>query len=73
MFKFKVVWDNGVNATGEFPYVFETWEEADAYGKDWAWECNVRDGLLELDDSDRYSYDVVEKENDDEQARQTVH
>jgi hypothetical protein len=69
---YKVVWDNGVNATGEFPYDFETWEEANDYGKDWAWQCNVRDGLLELDDSDRYSYDVVEMEADNEQAR-TVH
>ena len=63
MFKvvwFKVVWDNGLSATGEFPYVFEAWEEANDYGKDWAWQCNVRDGLLELDDCDRYSYDVVE-------------
>ena len=57
---FKVVWDNGINATGEFPIVFETWEEANDYGKDWAWHCNVRDGLLELDESDRYSYDVAE-------------
>ena len=70
---YKVVWDNGINATGEFPYVFETWEEANDYGKDWAWQCNVRDGLLELDDSDRYSYDVVETEADNEQARRTVH
>ena len=57
---YKVVWDNGVSACDEFPYLFETWEEANDYGKDWAWQCNVRDGLLDLDESERYSYDVVE-------------
>ena len=70
---YKVVWDNGLSACGEFPYLFETWEEADTYGKDWAWQCNVRDSLLDLDESDRYSYDVVEEETYSGQARRTVH
>ena len=71
---YKVVWDNGISATGEFPYVFGTWEEANDYGKDWARAMqvaasNVRDGLLELDDSERYSYDVVERR----EQRMTMH
>tara|TARA_Y100000310_G_scaffold279015_1_gene297892 strand:- start:294 stop:536 length:243 start_codon:yes stop_codon:yes gene_type:complete len=56
---FIVVWDNGLNATGAFPHVFETWEGADAWGKDWADESNTRDDIR-LDDGDGYSYDVVE-------------
>ena len=54
-----VVWDNGLNASGEFPEVFETWEAADAWGKDWADESNARDDI-KLDSESGYSYDVVE-------------
>ena len=56
-----VVWDNGLNACGEFPGVFDTWEAADAWGRDWANESNARDNI-ELDREAGYSYDVVELE-----------
>ena len=41
--KFKVYWDNGASACGTFPYEFDTYEEADAFGKNWADESNLRD------------------------------
>jgi len=60
-----VVWDNGANACGEFPHVFETWEAADGWGKDWADESNTRDDIR-LDSESGYSYDVVQLAVSDE-------
>lgn len=40
---FKVNWDNGASACGTFPDTFDTFEEADAFGKNWADESNLRD------------------------------
>ena len=54
-----VVWDNGLNACGEFPDVFETWEAADAWGKDWADVSNARDDI-KLDSESGHSYEVID-------------
>jgi hypothetical protein len=56
---FRVAWDNGASACGTFPQVFETEDEADTFGREWAYECNVRDFGTD-DPVDGYSYDVVE-------------
>jgi hypothetical protein len=61
---FRVVWDNGAHACGTFPQVFETEAEADEYGREWAYECNVRDFGTD-DPVDGYSYDVVEVPDND--------
>jgi hypothetical protein len=56
---YRVVWDNGADATGTFPCDFDTREDADAYGREWADECNMRDfGTLDPDDG--YTYEVVD-------------
>ena len=57
--RYKVTWDNGASACGTFPYVFDTYQEADDYGREWADESNLRDfGTTEPEDG--YSYDVIE-------------
>ena len=62
---FKVVWDNGVSACGEFSFIFDTWGDADNHGREWAHESNIRDEIP-LDAEDAYSYEVVTVgENDD--------
>jgi hypothetical protein len=56
---FKVCWDNGASACGEFSEEFETLNDAEAYGSEWATECNLRDfGTAEPDEG--YTFDVVE-------------
>jgi hypothetical protein len=58
---YRVAWDNGASACGVFPYEFDTYEEADAFGKEWADENNLRDfGTTEPDEG--YTYEVVELE-----------
>lgn len=59
MTKFKVVWDNGASACGTFPYEFDSYEDAEDYGEDWATESNLRD-FGEPDPENGYSFDVVE-------------
>jgi hypothetical protein len=63
---YRVYWDNGASACGTFPQIFDTEEEADAYGEQWAKECNLRDGLNE-EDEESYSYDVLTEELLDEE------
>ena len=60
MIKFVVVWDNGASACGTFPYEFDTCEEAHAFGRDWADECNVRDFGNPDPCEGGYTYDVLE-------------
>jgi len=59
MIKFMVAWDNGAHACGTFPYEFDTWEQADTFGRDWAYESNVRD-FGDPDPFSGYVYDIVE-------------
>ena len=59
MIKFMVTWDNGAGACGIFPYEFDTFEAAHTFGRDWAYECNVRD-FSDPDPLSGYEYDVLE-------------
>ncbi|MDB4278232.1 hypothetical protein N9917_01380 [Deltaproteobacteria bacterium] len=56
--KYRVVWDNGNSASGEFDIDFDTWDGADTYGKDWVTEMEGVDPVPE--DEEGYSYDIVE-------------
>jgi len=58
--KYAVVWDNGANACGTFSDRFDTEEEAEAWGNEWADECNLRDFGTTEPDGDCYTFDVVE-------------
>ncbi len=58
--KYSVLWDNGRNACGGFAPYFDTEEEAEAYGKAWADESNLRDFGTTTPEGDCYTYDVVE-------------
>lgn len=58
--KWLAYWDNGNGACGTFPYEFDTQEDADAYGREWASESNIRDGI-DPEIEEGYSYDIVEK------------
>jgi hypothetical protein len=55
---YRIVWDNGASASGEFNHDFDTWDEADTYGKDWVKEMEAVDPVPEEDEG--YSYDVIE-------------
>ena len=59
---YKVVWGNGTNDCGEFPYEFSSWKEADDYGSEWADESNAREGI-DIDSADEgfasYTHQVV--------------
>jgi hypothetical protein len=57
---FKVAWDNGASGCGTFDDVFDTFEEAEAWGKEWAEECNVRDFGTPDPDGDCYTWEVIE-------------
>jgi len=54
---FRIVWDNGNSASGEFDIDFSTWKEANAYGKGWVTEMEAVDPVP--GDEEGYSYDVV--------------
>lgn len=54
-----IVWDNG-GASGTFPQRFDTEEEAEAWGKEWADEMNAADDEPE---AEHYTYEVFETED----------
>lgn len=58
---YRVVWDNGASACGMFSYTFDTYDEADAFGKDWANESNLRD-FGTLDPEEGYTYYVIRED-----------
>lgn len=60
--KYLVSWDNGASACGTFPYEFDTYEEADQYGRDWADESNLRDFGTVAPDENCYTFEVIEKD-----------
>lgn len=68
MTKFKVVWDNGASASGEFPYVFDTEQEAQEFADNWADERNLEDIGLTVNQVNEcggegcYTAEVVEVE-----------
>lgn len=57
--KFKVIWDNGANACDSFPQRFDTWEEADAFGKAWAADANAECPPPEGEDPATYDVEEV--------------
>ena len=58
--KYKVVLDNVASACGTFSETFDTFEAADTFGHNWAFESNVRDfGTDDPEGVEPYSYDVV--------------
>lgn len=54
---YRIVWDNGLNASDEFPYEFATEQEARAYGESWATEMNSMES-----DYSGYTFYVIEAE-----------
>lgn len=58
--KWKVVWDNGNHASGEFPELHDTEEEAEAAGKEWVSNMEMSDPDAP---EDSYTFDVVEVED----------
>lgn len=60
--KYRVLWDNGASACGEFNIDFDTWEEADAFGKDWQASMEALDADDDVDPDDYeegYSYEII--------------
>lgn len=53
-----VVWDNGANASGEFPIAFTDLEEAKEFGENWVEEITAVDPDLE-DTDEGYSVEIV--------------
>jgi len=74
--KYRVNWDNGNEACGTFPEVFETEEDAQAFADDWANEMNWEDLRLtpeqvdECGGEDCYTAEVIEVESDDEEQEE---
>jgi hypothetical protein len=62
---YRVAWDNGAGACGVFPPVFSTYEQADAFGEDWAVEMtNTIDAADEVTE-DGYTYEVIDAKEGD--------
>ena len=55
---FKVVWDNGANASGEFPMEFDSFADAKEFGDNWVKEITEVDPDLE-DTEEGYTYEIV--------------
>ena len=62
--KFNVIWDNGNNACGTFPYVFESEESARKFGQEWADNANAECPPGEGEDI--AYFDVIELNKGDE-------
>lgn len=62
--KYRIVWDNGAHASGEFDIDFDTEEEAQAFGEDWAASMealDAEDGIDPEEYEGGYTFEVVEK------------
>jgi hypothetical protein len=57
--RYKVAWDNGASACGVFSDLFDTEDEAEAFGREWADECNLRDFGTTEPDHGGYTFEVV--------------
>lgn len=53
---YKVRWDNGSNASGEFYKEFSQWKDADAFGRNWEDVMNVQDPVPVSEEG--YTYEV---------------
>ena len=67
---YRVNWDNGGSACGTFDLKFGSHDDAEAFGKEWANECNVRDFGTTEPDEDCYTFDVIEEEVIDDEAQE---
>ena len=56
---YKVYWDNGANACGEFDTRFDTPQGAKDFGDDWAIEMNAIDPPTE-DCEEGYTFEIIE-------------
>ena len=54
---YKIAWDNGANASDEFPTEYANAQDALNAGQDWADEMNALEPIPEGDDG--YTYEVV--------------
>lgn len=61
MSKWKVIIDNGGSYAAGLPFLFDTEEEAQAYGEAWLEEFNRDNSLTEEDGG---SFDVIEAEEE---------
>jgi hypothetical protein len=60
---YRILWDNGAHASGEFDIDFDTWDEADSFGKEWQASMealDAEDGLSDDDYEGGYTYEIVE-------------
>lgn len=60
--RYVVLWDNGTSASGTFSQRFTSRQAAETYGREWAYESNVRDFGTPDPDEDGYTYEVIEEE-----------
>jgi hypothetical protein len=58
--RYRVYWDNGASACGTFSEVFDTEEEAEAYGQEWADDMNLEAFGTTEPEEEGYSYEVIE-------------
>ena len=58
---FRINWDNGANACGTFPYVFETEAAALEFGENWVLEMTAATPGLDPEEEEGYSYEVFEE------------
>jgi hypothetical protein len=63
MIKYQVAWDNGNHASGSFPDLYDTRQQADDAGKNWLSDMQAEDPGY-----DGYEYEVVEIDTDDVKA-----
>ena len=66
--KYQVNWDNGGNACGTFPNVFDTEEAAQAFADEWAAEMNATDP----DACEDYTAEVIEVELEELSTEETM-
>lgn len=64
---YRVNWDNGASDCGTFPYEFDSHEDAEAFGNEWADESNLRDFGTTEPDEDCYTFDVIEEQKPDDE------
>lgn len=54
---YRIVWDNGLgHATGEFPTIYQTYEEAQKAGEFWVAEMEI----VDPEGEGEYTFEVVE-------------
>jgi len=58
--RYRVYWDNGASACGIFPELFDTEEEAGAYGQEWADTMNLEAFGTTAPEEEGYAAEVIE-------------